>query len=278
MKYRNVFLQSIGYELPEQVITTKDLEERISPVYKKLKIPSGQLEFLTGIKERRWWPQNFQVSDGASAAAKKALAKAQISPKDVDILIYGGVCRDYIEPATACKIAYDVGVSEDASVFDVSNACLGSLNGLVDIANRIELGQADVGVVVSCESARDINEDTIQKLHQNQNIEFFKESLATLTGGSGAVAMVLTSSKYRTERSHRILGGVSKADNQHHDLCRWGMRRIKDSLLSLVDRRAVPRIPARVRMAKGRVEGRASRAGLEPLRGRHVVSATRRRR
>ena len=42
--------------------------------------------------------------------------------------------------------------------------------------------------------------------------------------------MVLTSSKYRTERSHRILGGVSKADNQHHDLCRWGMRRIKDSL------------------------------------------------
>ena len=86
MKYKNVFLQSIGYELPEQVITTKDLEERISPVYKKLKIPSGQLEFLTGIKERRWWPQNFQVSDGASAAAKKALAKAQISPKDVDIL------------------------------------------------------------------------------------------------------------------------------------------------------------------------------------------------
>ena len=230
MKYQNVFLNSIGYELPDLVVTTKELEERIASVYKTLKVPKGQLEFLTGIKERRWWPENFVISDGASAAAKKALAKSDLTGADVDILVYGGVCRDYIEPATACKIAYDLGVNEDAAIYDVSNACLGSLNGLVDVANRIELGQADVGVVVSCESAREINEDTIKKLIDNPNIEFFKESLATLTGGSGAVAMILTSAKYKSATSHQILGGAARADSQHHNLCRWGMRRIKDSL------------------------------------------------
>ncbi|SMF30733.1 3-oxoacyl-ACP synthase III [Pseudobacteriovorax antillogorgiicola] len=230
MKYSNVFLSAIGYQLPDIVVSTKELEERIAPVYQALKIPMGQLEFLTGIKERRWWPKNFVISDGASKAAEKALQKAGLTGDDVDILVYAGVCRDYIEPATACKIAYDLGVKEGASVYDISNACLGTLNGLVDVANRIELGQADVGVVVSCESARDINEDTITKLLDNRDIEVFKKSLATLTGGSGAVALVLTSQRKSEVCQHRILGGVTRADSQYHDLCRWGMRRLKDSL------------------------------------------------
>ena len=176
MRYNNVFLSSIGYELPELVVTTRELEERIAPVYESLKIPMGQLEFLTGIKERRWWPKDFMVSDGAAAAARKALSRSGIQAEDVDILVYAGVCRDYIEPATACKVAYDLGVKEGASVYDVNNACLGTLNGLIDVANRIELGQAHVGVVVSCETSRDINEDTIQKLLENRNIDFFKKN------------------------------------------------------------------------------------------------------
>lgn len=230
MRYQNVFLNGLGYHLPEQVVTTRELEERLAPVYKALKIPLGQLEFLTGIKERRWWPEGFVISDGASLAARQALEESQIKGADIDVLIYAGVCRDYIEPATACKIAYDLGVPDSAAVYDISNACLGTLNGLVDIANRIELGQANIGMVVSCESSRDINTDTIARMLDKPNMDIFKGSLATLTGGSGAVAFILSSSSAKLPNGHRLLGGVSRADSQHHDLCRWGMRRLKSSL------------------------------------------------
>ena len=223
LKYQNVYLSAIGYQLPELKISTRQLEERLASVYQKLRVPMGQLEFLTGIKERRWWPEGFLVSDGATLAAKKALNILGAKGSELDILIYGGVCRDYIEPATACKIAHDIGAPSHAAVYDVSNACLGALNGLVDIANRIQLGQAKLGMVVSCESARDINEDTIAQLEANPSMENFKESLATLTGGSGAVAMILSSEPIG--KGHRILGGASRASSQHHNLCRWGMRR-----------------------------------------------------
>ena len=38
------------------------------------------------------------------------------------------------------------------------------LNGIVDIANRIELGQVRAGLVVSCETAREINDVVIDQM------------------------------------------------------------------------------------------------------------------
>ena len=47
----------------------------------------------------------------------------------MDILIYAGVCREQYEPATACAVAANLGISPDATMYDLSNACLGVLNG-----------------------------------------------------------------------------------------------------------------------------------------------------
>ena len=80
------------------------------------------------------------------------------------MLIYAGVCREHFEPATACRVAAALGVSPNAAVYDVSNAYLGVLNGIVEIANRIELGQCKAGLVVSCETAREINEVMIDRM------------------------------------------------------------------------------------------------------------------
>lgn len=231
MKYNNVFMNAIGYHLPEEVVSTQAIEERIQPVYDTLRIPVGQLEQMTGIKERRWWPQNYKVADGAAVAAINALDQTPFSADDLDILIYAGVCRDYYEPATACAVANELGMKDSAMVYDLSNACLGVLNGIVEIANRIELGQVDVGMVVSCESSRDINEDTIAKMLENRNIDFFKQTLATLTGGSGAVAIVLSNDTMASSASHRIIGGANRSDNRQHELCRWGVRRLPERML-----------------------------------------------
>ena len=46
MKYSRVYIDSIGYELPPVVVTTSDLEDRLSPLYSALRIPSGQIEHL----------------------------------------------------------------------------------------------------------------------------------------------------------------------------------------------------------------------------------------
>jgi 3-oxoacyl-[acyl-carrier-protein] synthase-3 len=50
--------------------------------------------------------------------------------------------------------------------------------------------------------------------------------LATLTGGSGAVAVLLTDGSFPTPRRHRLVGGVNQTDPQFFGLCRWGLEEL----------------------------------------------------
>jgi 3-oxoacyl-[acyl-carrier-protein] synthase-3 len=163
------------------------------------------------------------VSQGALAAARQALAAARVPASAVETLIYAGVCREQFEPATACRVAAGLDISPSAAVYDISNACLGVLNGMLDIANRIELGQIRAGLVVSCETAREINDIIIDRLNESHDMEFFKLSLATLTGGSGATAVLLTDGSFGNGPRRRLLGGVTQTAPQFHALCRWGI-------------------------------------------------------
>lgn len=226
MRYSRAYIDSIGYELAPIVVTTSEIENRLRPIYEKLRLPMGQLETLTGISERRWWEPSFSVSEGAIRAARKALQSSNVLPGDIDVLIYAGVCREQFEPATACKVAAGIGVAPGAFVYDISNACLGVLNGIIDVANRIELGQCRAGLVVSCETAREINDITISGLNENPTIERFRDSLATFTGGSGAVAVLVTDGSFHREKRRRLLGATAQAAPQHHNLCRWGLQSV----------------------------------------------------
>ncbi|OGA15723.1 MAG: 3-oxoacyl-ACP synthase III [Betaproteobacteria bacterium RIFCSPLOWO2_02_FULL_63_19] len=233
--YASVFLTALGYELGPQIVTSSELEARLEPVYQSLNLQPGQLEAWTGIVERRWWEQGTRLSTHATAAARKALAKTSIKAADLGIVIYAGVCRENFEPATACAVADALGVRGAVSVYDLSNACLGVLNAMIDIANRIELGQIRAGLVVSCETAREINEQAIARLVRDigaeagaalppgSGMDKFAEALATFTGGSGAVAMLLTDGSFQGTRGHRVRGAVSQVAPEHHRLCRWGL-------------------------------------------------------
>jgi 3-oxoacyl-[acyl-carrier-protein] synthase-3 len=226
MRYSRVHIESIGYELAPVVVSTAELESRIAPAYEAMGMKPGQLELLTGISERRWWEPNYPLSQGAAAAGRKALAAADISPDEIDVLIYAGVCRENYEPATACSVAHKLQVNSNAAVYDVSNACLGVLNGVVDVANRIELGQARAGLVVSAETAREINETTIDRMVRTKSRDLFVESVATLTGGSGAVGVLVVGEEMSREKRRRLVGGVVKNAPQHHNLCRWGLQSV----------------------------------------------------
>lgn len=223
MRYTRTFLASMGYELAPVVVESAELEARLRPAFDALHIPEGQLEMLTGIRERRWWEEGTSLSEGAVNAARKALEASGLRPRDIEALIYAGVCREHFEPATACGIADGIGVNGSAAIYDISNACLGVLNGILEIANRIELGQIRAGMVVSCESAREINDVMIEKMLTSGSMELFKTSLASFTGGSGAVAVILTDAGFCGDGRRRLAGAAAQAAPEHYRLCTWGL-------------------------------------------------------
>jgi 3-oxoacyl-[acyl-carrier-protein] synthase-3 len=221
MRYTTTRIGAIGYELAPHVVSSEDLESRLASIYRKLHLQPGQLEALTGIAERRFWDPVFKLSDGAVQAGHNALAGSGLPADNIGMLIYGGVCRENLEPATACAVGHALGLGPETQIYDVSNACLGILNGMIQVANAIELGQIRAGMVVSCESARQIVDTTIERLVTEGDMELFKETIATLTGGSGAVAVVLGHESLLPD-GHQLLGGVVRNATQHHGLCTWG--------------------------------------------------------
>ena len=110
--------------MPSDIFTSTEIEERLSPLYSRLKLSSGRLELMTGINERRLWPSNFRPSQ-TSAEAGMNLLKTGIDPQQVDLLIHCAVCRDRLEPATASYVHRLMGLGGNTQILDISNACLG---------------------------------------------------------------------------------------------------------------------------------------------------------
>ncbi|MFO0597026.1 MAG: 3-oxoacyl-ACP synthase III [Myxococcaceae bacterium] len=221
MRWNKVHLEAITAIVPDEIVTSAELEAKLAPTYRALKLAPGQLETLTGIKERRRWPEGTRMSQAAARAGRLALERTGVPAEDLGAVIYAGVNRDDLEPATACAIAAELGTSPDALVSDVSNACLGMMNAMVDVANRIELGQIRAGLVVSAESSREIVERSIERLNGEPTLERYRLGLATMTGGSGAAAVLLTAADY-SGTEHRLVSGAALSAPQHHRLCRWG--------------------------------------------------------
>jgi 3-oxoacyl-[acyl-carrier-protein] synthase-3 len=220
MHYRRVFLESLGYTLPDEVVTTAELERRLAPLYDRLRLPEGRLELMTGIRERRFFPPDTRPSSVSIESARKAITASGIDERFFGALIHGSVCRDFLEPATACRVHHQLGLPGDATIYDISNACLGLLNGMVQIANMIELGQIRAGIVVGTECGRKLVENTIAQLNSDRSLtrESVKNSIASLTIGSASVAIVLCDEEL-SQTGNRLTSAIVQCDTSQHDLC-----------------------------------------------------------
>ncbi len=223
MHYQNVCLETIAYTLPEEIVTSAEIEARLEPLYKRLRLPEGRLELMTGIAERRFWPPGMLPSEKSVETAEKAIRAAGIDRTHIGALVHGSVCRDFLEPATACGVHHRLGLPSGCAVYDVSNACLGLLNGVVQVANMIELGQIRAGVVVGTESGRALVEATIEHLNTNNALSRndIKAAFASLTIGSGSAAIVLCNREL-SRTGNRLLGGVMQTATDHCELCQGG--------------------------------------------------------
>jgi 3-oxoacyl-[acyl-carrier-protein] synthase-3 len=127
--------------------------------------------------------------------------------------------KDYIEPSVASLVHGNLNLSPHCINYDIGNACLGFVNGMLNVAMMIENKAIKYGLVVAGEAGRELIEATILRLQQaDVTKEGFMENLATLTLGEGAVAMIL-SHKDIARTDHKMNGAVSLAATEHNRLC-----------------------------------------------------------
>jgi len=177
-----VRISGLGAEIPPGVVTSAEVEERAG--LKRLGFEPGWLERVTGVRERRIAAPDVLPSQLAVAAATRALADAGIGPLDVDTLIFTGITRDCMEPATANVVADALGARE-ARVFDLDNACNGVIDGLDVADSLIRTGKARRVLIATGERASwSIN-------WQPQSKEETLRSVAGLVVGDGGGALVV---------------------------------------------------------------------------------------
>lgn len=210
----------MAVNLPEQEVTSAELEDQLAGFYERFQLPHGTLEKLSGVRARRLWPRATMPSQVATVAAEQALSQSGISRDQLGVLVNCSVTRDFFEPATACIVHQNLGLSAGTMAFDVSNACIGFSNGLLQVASMIEMGVIKAGLVTSGETITPIIESTIQQLQKEGAVkrEELLTVLPTLTLGCGAVAYLLVHESIATS-GHKLLGSVARSVTEFSDLC-----------------------------------------------------------
>jgi 3-oxoacyl-[acyl-carrier-protein] synthase III len=220
IQYEKVSLTGFACELPENRVSSSEIEEQLTPLYERLRLPHGRLELMTGIRERRFWNSGSSPSAGSVRAGKKLLLQTDTSPEEIGCLVHCSVSRDFVEPATSTVVQRELGLNEDCINFDISNACLGMVSGIMVLANMIELGQIQCGLAVCGENAGPLLENTIRNLNADLSLtrKTVKGQFASLTIGSSAAAVLLK--RHRPGKDeHRLLACAASSDCSGNHLC-----------------------------------------------------------
>jgi acyl-CoA:acyl-CoA alkyltransferase len=203
-----------GIYLPDQRVTTRDLMREIDSKA-RFGISEDWLERVTGIREKRVTPAGVLPSDMAVTAAKEAMENARILARKVDAIIYTGFTRDYVEPATAHIVQSKLGAT-NATVFDVSNACHGFMNGIHVMDALIATGQVRQGLVVTGEQGSALTNRAIKDLKTTSDRIRFQSVAAALTVGDAGAAIVMGRKK---TRDSGLVGLMLRSQGQHASLC-----------------------------------------------------------
>jgi len=145
-------ITGMGFAVPERILTNTDLEKIVDT-------NDEWIRTRTGMVERHISDDSTANSDLSTEAAKKALAKAGIKAKDLDIIIVATVTGDTPFPATACYIQKNLGATR-AAAFDISAACSGFLYGLTIANNLVGNGAYKNVLVIGAELLTKITDYT----------------------------------------------------------------------------------------------------------------------
>ncbi|WP_326554204.1 3-oxoacyl-ACP synthase III family protein [Micromonospora sp. NBC_01813] len=209
-----VGITGVGVSLPDQVLATADLQDRIAAA-SDIPLPPGLFGTITGIEQRRVAGDDEYTSTFAVRAARQALTAAGRTPADIDLLLFASAGRDLVEPATAHIVQAELGSS--AHALDVTNACNSFING-IDLARSMVLaGRARRALVVTGETPTRVMRPKLDSMAQART------AFAGYTFGDGGAAVLLEPVRRggivdidtETRSEHWSVGGIFGGGSRH---------------------------------------------------------------
>ncbi len=180
-----------GSYLPSKVVTNDDLAARMDT-------SDEWIRTRTGIRQRHIAEPSQTASDLGAEASRAALAAAQASAQEVDLIIVATATPDYIFPSTACLMQAKLGV-KGCAAFDIQAVCSGFVYGLVIADKLIRSGQHRCALVVGSEVYSRI-------------LDWNDRGTAVLFGdGAGAVVL-------KADARPGVLGSVLHADGSYANI------------------------------------------------------------
>jgi len=169
---RHARVMGTGSYLPENIVTNEDLARRIDTT-------DDWIFSRSGIRQRHIAARDEFTCDLAEQAARRALAAASRSPKDVDLVIVATTTPDQVFPSTACLLQDRLGI-RGGPAFDVQAVCAGFIYALDVTYRYIQTGASKCALVVGAETfSRILN---------------WEDRSTCVLFGDGAGAMVLEAS------------------------------------------------------------------------------------
>ncbi|MFM7014093.1 MAG: beta-ketoacyl-ACP synthase III [Actinomycetota bacterium] len=113
----------------------------------------------TGIITRKRASANRSLMDMAVEASNEAIAKAGISPSEIQAVIFSTITHPYQTPSAAALLAEKIGANP-APAFDISAACAGYCYGIAQADALVRSGTAKYVLVVGGEKLSDFIDPT----------------------------------------------------------------------------------------------------------------------
>ena len=132
---------STGRYVPERVVPNSFFDE----LFPERDIDAW-LRKNVGIEQRHMMTEGQTTSDLCLHAAQQALARAELEPNALDLIIVATDTPDYISPATATVLQAKLG-AENAGTFDINTACAGWVTAL-DTAARYLMTDPDMNHIL----------------------------------------------------------------------------------------------------------------------------------
>lgn len=133
-----------GMYAPAKVLSNQDLEHMVDTT-------DEWIRSRTGIVERRIAGEKESTATMAVEAARRALARAHLSPRQLDAIIVATISPDHLTPATACLVQAALG-ADKAAAFDVSAGCSGFIYALSLAQMGITAGEWHSVLIIGAET------------------------------------------------------------------------------------------------------------------------------
>lgn len=224
LKNNRIFLSQPGVAIAPGVMTNEEVLQKVKynfrgsdDEYRKIERGINYIFNLCGTQVRVGKSPDKSLIEYVIEASKNCLLQSNITADNVDLLIYGGMFREYFEPATAMEIACKLGIKK-LQAFDVTSACVGLIQSVV---TAVALMCVDTSINVSLCCSSEVVKDYDDYI--DFDIQSFKDletKGAGLTIGSAASAWLLTR-EVNGNGAARIRNFNNISLPHSHDLCKF---------------------------------------------------------